>query len=58
MVKARSPGKFILFGEHAVVYEKPAIALAVDLPLTIEVVPSKKNTVDRYLTLTLISLIT
>ncbi len=28
---ASAPGKFILFGEHAVVYGKPAIALAIDL---------------------------
>jgi mevalonate kinase len=48
MVKATSPGKFILFGEHAVVYAKPAIAVAVDLPLTIEMKTSSAMTVDNY----------
>ena len=27
---ASSPGKFILLGEHSVVYGKPAVALAID----------------------------
>ncbi len=31
MPTASAPGKFILFGEHAVVYGKPAIAIAIDL---------------------------
>jgi mevalonate kinase len=31
MPAASAPGKFILFGEHAVVYGKPAIAIAIDL---------------------------
>jgi mevalonate kinase len=29
-VEASAPGKMILFGEHSVVYEKPAVVLAID----------------------------
>lgn len=35
--KASAPGKAILFGEHAVVYGKPAIALAIDKRATITI---------------------
>jgi mevalonate kinase len=34
---ASAPGKVILFGEHAVVYQKPAIAIAVDKRVTVKI---------------------
>jgi len=37
MAFAIAPGKFILFGEHAVVYGEPAIAVAIDLTMRIDV---------------------
>lgn len=40
---ASSPGKFILLGEHAVVYGKPAVALAIDKRFRCSV---KKSTAD------------
>lgn len=36
-VTASAPGKSILFGEHAVVYGKPAIAVAVDQRVQVEI---------------------
>lgn len=41
--KASSPGKFILLGEHAVVYGKPAVALAIDRRFRCKVSPSNGN---------------
>jgi mevalonate kinase len=35
-----APGKIILFGEHAVVYGEPALALAIDLRMTVKIQPS------------------
>jgi len=43
---AVSPGKFILFGEHAVVYGEPAIAVAIDLPFKVTVTHATVLTVD------------
>ena len=40
---ASSPGKFILLGEHAVVYGKPAVALAIDRRFTCCVQRSREN---------------
>ncbi|HYK92957.1 MAG TPA: hypothetical protein VEY07_02815 [Thermoplasmata archaeon] len=39
-VSSRSPGKCILFGEHAVVRGEPELLLAIDLPLQLGITPS------------------
>ena len=39
MVTASAPGKAILFGEHAVVYGEPAVAVAIDARVYISVTP-------------------
>lgn len=46
MRHASAPGKFILFGEHAVVYGEPAVALAVDLRLAVELDPDADPALD------------
>ena len=46
MPTASAPGKFILFGEHAVVYGKPAIAMAIDLRTEVTASFSDRTTVD------------
>ena len=46
MVKVSSPAKAILFGEHAVVYGKPAIAVALDRRMSMEVNKSDRFSAD------------
>ena len=43
MSSASSPGKFILLGEHAVVYGKPAMALAIDKRFRCRISRSDRN---------------
>ncbi|MDR3290562.1 MAG: mevalonate kinase [Methanobrevibacter sp.] len=40
---ASAPGKIILFGEHAVVYDQPAIAVAIDKKATISIKESSND---------------
>ncbi|MDR2830354.1 MAG: mevalonate kinase [Methanobrevibacter sp.] len=40
---ASAPGKIILFGEHAVIYDQPAIATAVDKKATISIKKSQND---------------
>lgn len=48
MAKCSAPGKMILFGEHAVVFGKPALALAIDLRITSSVNPSDQYSVNGH----------
>ncbi len=45
-IKASAPGKAILFGEHAVVYGKPAIAMAINKRTCVEVLDTQKNNIN------------
>ncbi|MBN1389728.1 MAG: mevalonate kinase [Candidatus Thermoplasmatota archaeon] len=46
MLVASSPAKAILFGEHAVVYGKPAIAISLDRRMNLTVFPAAEPEVD------------
>jgi mevalonate kinase len=46
MLEASSPAKAILFGEHAVVYGKPALAISLDRRMVVRVFPSSQPSVD------------
>ena len=41
MMRASAPGKCILFGEHAVVYGQPAVAVAIEQRCSVEIVDSE-----------------
>ncbi len=43
MIRYSAPGKIILFGEHAVVYGEPAIAIAIDKRFRCEISKSGQN---------------
>ena len=46
MVTAFAPGKCILFGEHAVVYGHPAVAVAIDQGVTVSLSKSDKWSIE------------
>lgn len=46
MVRAFAPGKCILFGEHAVVYGHPAVAVAIDSGVEVELTESDSWTIE------------
>ena len=46
MVACSAPGKIILFGEHAVVFGEPALAVAIDLRTTVRAVPANAWSVN------------
>ncbi len=47
-VVASAPGKAILFGEHAVVYGKPAIAIAVDKRARVKILERNDNKINVH----------
>lgn len=50
-IKAFAPGKIILFGEHTVVYKKPAIAVAIDRGVNVELIPRNDDNITVKLDL-------
>ena len=49
-VTASAPGKAILFGEHAVVYGKPAIAMAINKRACIDILECENNKINVNIT--------
>ena len=45
-VTASAPGKFVVLGEHSVVYGKPALVLATDRRITCSVRRSQRNSLN------------
>ena len=45
-ITASAPAKCILFGEHAVVYGEPAVAIALEQRLSVRITPAKMWSVD------------
>ncbi len=48
-VIASAPGKAILFGEHSVVYGKPAIAMALNKRVQVKILEGSKNIINVHL---------
>lgn len=48
MITASAPAKAILFGEHATLYGQPAVAVALDLRLTVQIQPASEFRVNNY----------
>ncbi|HMK54657.1 MAG TPA: mevalonate kinase [Methanobacteriaceae archaeon] len=46
---ASAPGKVILFGEHAVVFQKPALAMAVDRRARVKVTKTQKEDIKVHI---------
>jgi len=53
MITTSAPTKIILTGEHAVVYGKPGIALPINLPTTVNIVPNTLQKMRMYSNITL-----
>jgi len=45
MVKASAPGKLMLFGEHAVIYQKPCIVISADHRISVSLIKRNDNNI-------------